>query len=64
MRFARKQGSRGFELRAAVGLARLLGDRGWRSNARDALTTVYAGFHESFDMPDLKHAKPTLAAPS
>ncbi len=59
---AREQGSRGFELRAAVSLARLLGDRGQHGDARDALTPVYAEFHEGFDMPDLKDAKAILAA--
>jgi predicted ATPase/class 3 adenylate cyclase len=57
---AREQGSRGFELRAAISLARLLGDQGRRGEARDALAPVYAQFHEGFDMPDLVDAKSLL----
>ena len=57
---ARKQGTRGFELRAAVSLARLLGDQGRRSEAREVLAPVYTGFREGFDMPDLKDAKAAL----
>jgi predicted ATPase/class 3 adenylate cyclase len=58
----REQGSRGFELRAAVSLARLLCDCGRHGDARDALVPIYAEFHEGFDMPDLKDAKATLDA--
>jgi predicted ATPase len=59
---ARKQGSRGFELRAAVNLARLLSDQGQRDEARNALAPVYAQFNEGFDLPDLKDAKAILVA--
>jgi predicted ATPase len=59
---AQEQGTRGFELRAAVSLARLLGDHGRRGEARDVLAPVYAGFSEGFDMPDLKDAKTVLDA--
>ena len=62
IRVARKQGSRGFELRAAVSLARLLNDQGQGAEARNALAPVYAQFHEGFDLPDLKDARAILVA--
>jgi predicted ATPase len=58
---ARAQGSRGFELRAATSLARLLGDQGRRAEARDLLAPVYDWFSEGFDTPDLKEAMDELA---
>src|SRR5262249_23347794 len=51
---AREQGSRGFELRGAVSLARLL-------SARELLTPVYGRFTDGFDTPELKDAKTLLA---
>jgi predicted ATPase len=57
---AREQGTRGFELRAAVSLARLLSAQGRRDEARDLLAPVYGGFIEGFDMPDLQEAKALL----
>jgi class 3 adenylate cyclase/predicted ATPase len=57
---AREQGTRGFELRAAVSLARLLSDRGRRDEARDVLAPVYGWFTEGFDTEDLKEAKALL----
>jgi class 3 adenylate cyclase/tetratricopeptide (TPR) repeat protein len=59
---AREQGSRGFELRAAVSLARLLSELGRCAEARDLLAPVYGQFTEGFDMPDLKEAKALLKA--
>jgi class 3 adenylate cyclase/tetratricopeptide (TPR) repeat protein len=59
---AREQGSRGFELRAAVNLARLLSELGRCAEARDLLAPVYGRFTEGFDMPDLKEAKALLEA--
>ena len=59
---AREQGSRGFELRAAVSLARLLSEFGRCAEARDILAPVFDGFAEGFDMPDLKEAKALLKA--
>ena len=53
---AREQGSRGFELRGAVSLARLL-------SARELLTPVYGRFTDGFDTPELKDAKTLLAGP-
>jgi predicted ATPase len=58
---AREQGTRGFELRAVVDLARLLGAQGRRNEARDLLAPVYGWFTEGFDTPDLQEAKTLLA---
>jgi class 3 adenylate cyclase/predicted ATPase len=57
---ARDQGTRGFELRAAVSLARLLSDQERRDEARDLLAPVYGWFTEGFDTADLKEAKVLL----
>jgi predicted ATPase len=57
---AREQGARGYELRAAVSLARLCRDHGRHAEARDVLAPVYGWFTEGFDTPDLKDAKALL----
>ena len=57
---ARKQGSRGLELRAAINLARLRRDQGRRAEACDLLAPVYRWFTEGFDTADLKEAKALL----
>jgi class 3 adenylate cyclase/predicted ATPase len=57
---AQEQGARGFELRAAVSLARLRRDQGRPAEARDLLARVYSWFTEGFDTPDLKEAKALL----
>jgi predicted ATPase len=54
---ARQQEAKGFELGAAVSLARLLGERGRRDEARELLAPVYGWFTEGFDTPDLVEAK-------
>jgi predicted ATPase len=59
---AREQGTRGFELRAAVGLGGLLSEQGRRDEARHLLAPVYGWFTEGFDTPDLKEAKALLKA--
>jgi DNA-binding response OmpR family regulator/class 3 adenylate cyclase/predicted ATPase len=59
---AREQGTRGFELRAAVSLAHLLSARRRRDEARDLLAPVYGWFIEGFDTPDLQAAKTLLEA--
>ncbi|MBV8119266.1 MAG: AAA family ATPase [Alphaproteobacteria bacterium] len=57
---AREQGTRGFELRAAVSLARLWSEQGRRAAARELLAPVYGWFTEGFGTPDLKAAKALL----
>jgi class 3 adenylate cyclase/predicted ATPase len=57
---ARQQGTRGYELRAATSLARLWGEHGRRTEARDLLAPVYGWFTEGFDTADLKEAKALL----
>jgi hypothetical protein len=61
---AREQGSRGFELRGAVSLARLLSAQGRRDEARDILAPVYGWFTEGFGTPDLREAKALLDEPT
>jgi predicted ATPase len=51
---------RAYELRAATLLARLWGEEGKRTEARDLLAPVYGWFTEGFDTPDLKEAKALL----
>jgi len=57
---AQAQGARGWELRAATSLARLLFGRGERQQALDLLAPIYAWFSEGFDMPDLREARALL----
>jgi class 3 adenylate cyclase/predicted ATPase len=59
---ANKQEAKLWELRAAVGIARLARDQGRRSEAHDFLAPVYGWFIEGFDTPDLKAAKTLLAS--
>ena len=59
---ARKQGTRGYELRAATSLARLWGEKSRRGEARELLAPVYGWFTEGFDTADLKEAKALLDA--
>jgi predicted ATPase len=54
---ARRQGSRGYELRAATSLARLWRDQGKQLEARELLAPVYSWFTEGFDTAVLKEAK-------
>jgi predicted ATPase len=57
---AREQGTRGYELRAAISLARLWGEQGRRGEGRELLAPVYCRFTEGFDTADLKEAKRLL----
>jgi predicted ATPase len=49
-----------WELRATMGLARLLRDTNRRDEARAMLAEIYGWFTEGFDTPDLKDAKALL----
>jgi len=57
---AREQGTRGFELRAAVDLARLMSAQQRQAEARALLAPVYGWFNEGFDTPDLQEAQTLL----
>jgi tetratricopeptide (TPR) repeat protein len=60
---ARRQQAKLLELRAAVGLARLLRATGRRAAAREALAPVYGWFSEGFATAALVEAKALLDAP-
>jgi predicted ATPase/class 3 adenylate cyclase len=57
---ARSQGAKFWELRAALGLARLWCDQDKPIEARDFLAPIYGWFTEGFDAPVLKEAKSLL----
>ena len=57
---AREQKARSWELRAAMGMARLWRDQGKRRQAHDLLAPVYGWFTEGFDTLDLKQARTLL----
>jgi predicted ATPase len=57
---ARQQSARGWELRTATTLARLLSDQGRRTEAHDMLAGIYGRFTEGFDTSDLKTARRLL----
>jgi predicted ATPase len=48
---AQQQKARSFELRAAIGMARLCRDQGKREEAHELLAPVYGWFTEGFDRP-------------
>jgi predicted ATPase len=58
---AREQEAKLWELRAAVGFARLRRDQRRRAEARDLLAPIYSWFTEGFETADLKGAKALLA---
>jgi predicted ATPase len=60
LRVAQRQQAKSYELRAAMGMARLWRDQGNRDEARDLLAPVYGWFTEGFDTLDLKEAKALL----
>jgi class 3 adenylate cyclase len=57
---ARRQQAKSYELRAAMSLARLLGEQGRRADACELLAPVYGWFTEGFDTADLQDAKALL----
>jgi DNA-binding SARP family transcriptional activator/predicted ATPase len=57
---ARLQEARSWELRAKMSLARLLGQRGRKEEARCMLRDIYGWFTEGFDTSDLKEARALL----
>jgi predicted ATPase len=60
IRIARRRHMTAYELRAATSLARLWGEQGRRTEARDLLAPVYDWFTEGFDTTDLKEAQGVL----
>jgi predicted ATPase len=59
---ARRQQSKGWELRATMSLARLWQRQGRRDDARAALAAVYGTYTEGFTTPDLVEAGALLEA--
>jgi class 3 adenylate cyclase/predicted ATPase len=57
---ARVQQAKSWELRAAMGMARLWLDQDMREKARALLAPIYGWFTEGFDTHDLKQAKTLL----
>jgi predicted ATPase len=57
IRIAQAQQAKSLELRAVRDLARLWGEQGRRTEARDLVAPVYSWFTEGFDTADLKEAK-------
>jgi predicted ATPase len=60
LRVARRQEAKSYELRAATSLARLWGEQGRRTEARDLLAPIYGWFTEGFDTADLRDSKALL----
>jgi predicted ATPase len=60
IQIAHRQRTKSLELRAATSLARLWGEQGRRTEARELLAPVYGWFTEGFDTADLKEAKALL----
>ena len=58
---ARQQGTKFWEVRAAMSMARLWRDQGKRDEARALLAPVYGWFTEGLDTRDLREAKALLA---
>jgi predicted ATPase len=58
---AAAQGARAIELRAAMGLARLMAPRGGAAEARAVVSSVYDRFTEGFDTGDLVAARALVA---
>jgi predicted ATPase len=61
LELSRRQGARGWELRAAIDLATLVAARGKRESARGLLEPVFEQFVEGSETEDLKSAKRLLS---
>jgi predicted ATPase len=61
IRIAQQQQAKSLELRAATNLARLWGEQGRRSDARELLAPVYDWFTEGLETGDLKDAAALLS---
>lgn len=57
---ARHQQAKSLELRAAMGLSRLLQRQGKRTEARELLASIYDWFSEGFTTADLQEAQVLL----
>ena len=57
---ARQQGTKSWELRAAMSMARLWRNQGRHNEARELLAPVYGWFTEGYDTLDLKQARALL----
>ncbi len=57
---SRRQGTKSWELRAAMSLGRLWQRQGKQTAARQLMSEIYAWFTEGFDTADLKEAKALL----
>jgi predicted ATPase len=60
LEFAQRQGTKSWELCAAMSLSRLWQCQGKRAEARELLAEVSGWFTEGFDTPDLHEAKVLL----
>jgi len=60
LHIARVSGAKGFELRAAISLARRLAQTGRQKEGHELLAPIYNWFTEGFDTKDLKEAKALL----
>jgi len=61
---ARRQDTRSWELRAAMGLCRLWQEQGKLDDAWEMLAEIYGWFTEGFDTTDLREARALLEAPA
>jgi predicted ATPase len=57
----KEQGSKAWELRATISLARVQARHGHRTDAGEMLDNLYSSFTEGFCTPDLREAKTLLA---
>jgi TOMM system kinase/cyclase fusion protein len=62
LEIARRRRAKSFELRAAMGLSRLLRQQGRAEEACSSLRGLYRGFTEGFETRDLREARALLAS--